>query len=187
MDFDCRSVGQCIGRKRAIGGVTTVIDTSFFQNIVITMLRSMEHWDAWLCQILSKSVQQFVRNRVFFDYSRWWPLPSWILKFLIFYWQMGSEHRDASPIQISSKSVNALWRYNDFMIFQYDYYWPFGPQNCGPHFTHTSALMVRTFWSAFYPLTVCHVRRSAFYTSPASMAASFDYFKNRIMDANNRF
>jgi len=55
------------------------------------------------------------------------------------YWLMGSGHRDTSPIQISPKSVNALWRYSDFTIFQYDYNWPFGPQNYGPHFTHTSA------------------------------------------------
>jgi len=26
----------------------------------------------------------------FFDFSRWQPLPSWILKFLIFYWLMVS-------------------------------------------------------------------------------------------------
>ena len=30
----------------------------------------------------------------------------------------------------------------------------FGPQNYGPHFTHTSALAVRKFWSALYPFTV---------------------------------
>jgi len=47
---------------------------------------------------------------------------------------------DASPIQILSKSVDALWAYSDFTIFQYDYSSPFGPQNYGPHFTHTSAL-----------------------------------------------
>jgi len=39
----------------------------------------------------------------------------------------------------------------------------FGPQNYGPHFTHTSSHTVRRFWSAFYPLTV---RRSAFYMWP---------------------
>jgi len=33
-----------------------------------------------------------------------------------------------------------------------------GPQNYGPHFTHTSALTVRKFRSAFYPLMVPHVR-----------------------------
>jgi len=49
---------------------------------------------------------------------------------------------------------------SDFTIFQYDYNRQLGPQNYGPHFTHTSALTVRKFWSAFYPLT------SAFYTSP---------------------
>jgi len=30
----------------------------------------------------------------------------------------------------------------------------FGPQNYSMHFTHASALMVRKFWSAFYPLMV---------------------------------
>jgi len=30
-----------------------------------------------------------------------------------------------------------------------------GLQNYAPHFTHTSTLTVRKFWSAFYPLTVC--------------------------------
>ena len=78
------------------------------------------------------------------------------LLYFIGWWCPGDQ--DASPIQISSKLVDALWRYNDFMIFQYDYNWPFSPQNYGPHFTHTSALSVRKFWSAFYPLTV---RKSA--------------------------
>jgi len=53
---------------------------------------------------------------------------------------MVSRDWDASPIQISSKSVDALWTYSDFTIFQYDYSWPFGPQNNSLHFTHTSAL-----------------------------------------------
>jgi len=39
----------------------------------------------------------------------------------------------------------------------------FGLQNYGPHFTHTFALTVRKFWSAFYLLTV---HSSTFYTCP---------------------
>jgi len=108
-----------------------------------------------------KSVQRFVRL-CSFNFSTWRPPPSWIIKFLIFYRLMVSGGRDASPIQISSKSVDALWslrRYSDFTIFQYDYNWPFGPQNYGPHFTHMSTLMIRKFWSAFYPLTVCKSAR----------------------------
>jgi len=46
---------------------------------------------------------------------------------------MVSRGQDASPIQISSKSVYALWSYSDFTIFQYDYSWPFGLQNYGLH------------------------------------------------------
>ena len=34
------------------------------------------------------------------------------------------------------------------------YFKIFGPQNYGLHFTHTSALTVHKFWSAFYSLTV---------------------------------
>jgi len=56
-------------------------------------------------------------------------------------------------IQISSKSVDALCRYSDFTIFQYDYNWPFGPQNYDPHFTHMTTLMIRKFWFDF---TRCH-------------------------------
>jgi len=43
------------------------------------------------------------------------------LRFLNFWYFIswrGPEDRDASSIQISSKSVNALWRYIDFTIFQ---------------------------------------------------------------------
>ena len=103
-----------------------------------------------------KSVQRFVRL-CSFNFSTWRPPPSWIIKFLIFYRLMVSGGRDASPIQISSKSVDALWslrRYSDFTIFQYDYNWPFGPQNYGPHFTHTSTHTVCKCWSTFYPLTL---------------------------------
>ena len=48
--------------------------------------------------------------------------------------------RDASPIQISSKSVNALWDSN-FTIFR--------QQNYGPHFTHTSAHTSENFGPRF--------------------------------------
>jgi len=75
-------------------------DTSFFQNIVIMMLRN-------------------------------------------------PKDQDASPIQISSKSVYALWRYSDFTILQYDYNWPFGPQNYGPRFT--------CWWSARPQVRILHV------------------------------
>jgi len=44
------------------------------------------------------------------------PTPSWILEIANFYWLSGCG--DASPCQISSKSVHPLRRYHDFVIFQ---------------------------------------------------------------------
>jgi len=88
-------------------------------------------------------------DTVFFDFSRWRLPPCWILKFLIFYWLTGPGGLRCITIQISSKSVTSLWRYSDFTIFQYDYSWPFGPQDYAPHLTHTPVLMVRNFGQCF--------------------------------------
>jgi len=44
-----------------------------------------------------------------------------------------------------------------------------GPHFTGPQFTHWSALAVRKFWSAVYPLVSQQVRRSALYHSPATV------------------
>jgi len=108
------------------------------------------------------------------------------LNFLYFIGWWCSGDRDASPIQISSKAVDALWRYSDFMIFQYDYNWPFGLQNYSPHYTHTSTLTVHKFWSAFYtlPFTAAIV---IFYAIAAVFTTSTkDFFiDNREQRTNN--
>jgi len=62
----------------------------------------------------------------------------------------------------------------DIVIFQYNYNSPFGPQNYGPHFTHTSALTVRVL-----PVDGPQVRTSAFYTWPINI---YRHFQHKLAD-----
>ena len=62
--------------------------------------------------------QSIAEIQQFFDFSRWRPLPSSISEIRKFYYLRGSGWRDASLCQISSKSVNLLQRYSNFLIIQ---------------------------------------------------------------------
>ena len=54
----------------------------------------------------------------FFDFPRWRPPPSWILKILNLNGRTAQDGRSASPCQIWLKSVKTRPRYSDFSIFQ---------------------------------------------------------------------
>jgi len=54
----------------------------------------------------------------FFDFSRWWPPPSWIFQISHFSGRTAQEGRTASPCQIWLKSAKLRPRYGDISIFQ---------------------------------------------------------------------
>jgi len=70
------------------------------------------------CAIFHQNRSNGFWDITFFDFSRRWPLQSWIIKFSTIFVCWGLDGIDTLLCQISPKSVISLWKYSDFSVFQ---------------------------------------------------------------------